>query len=122
MIKKFTLGKPYDTGAVVRETAASGWDGFPYKYTQDEGFSFEIPLGGEDIVYGLGETTRGINKRGWIYANRTPAFSLTFRQEFAGTSATQRLIPRGLSLKELTLTSTSSRAAVREKLSANSAH
>ena len=67
MIKKFTLGKPYDTGAVVRETAASGWDGFPYKYTQDEGFSFEIPLGGEDIVYGLGETTRGINKRGWIY-------------------------------------------------------
>ena len=67
MIKKFTLGKPYDTGAVVRETAASCWDGFPYKYTHDEGFSFEIPLGGEDIVYGLGETTRGINKRGWIY-------------------------------------------------------
>lgn len=67
MIKKFTLGKPFFTGAVVRETAASCWDGFPYKYTHDEGFSFEIPLGGEDIVYGLGETTRGINKRGWIY-------------------------------------------------------
>ena len=67
MIKKFTLGKPYDTGAVVRETSATEWSGFPYKYTQDEGFSFEIPLGGEDIVYGLGETTRGINKRGWIY-------------------------------------------------------
>ena len=67
MIKKFTLGKPYDTGAVVREKGATDLSGFPYKYTQDGGFSFEIPLGGEDIVYGLGETTRGINKRGWIY-------------------------------------------------------
>lgn len=67
MIKKFTLGKPFFTGAVVRETAALGWDGFPYKYTQNEGLSFEIPLGSDDIVYGLGETTRGINKRGWIY-------------------------------------------------------
>lgn len=67
MIKKFTLGKPFFTGAVVRETSATEWSGFPYKYTQDEGFSFEISLGSDDIVYGLGETTRGINKRGWIY-------------------------------------------------------
>ncbi len=67
MIKKFTLGKPFFTGAVVRETSATDLSGFPYKYTQNKGFSFEIPLGSDDIVYGLGETTRGINKRGWIY-------------------------------------------------------
>ncbi|MCR5795934.1 MAG: alpha-glucosidase [Solobacterium sp.] len=68
MIRKFTMGAPFPTGAVTGTVPASGWDRFPYIYNTEDGkFVFTIPLEPDEIVYGLGEAPRGINKRGWTY-------------------------------------------------------
>lgn len=71
MIKKFTLGKPIDTGAVVKEITASDWGDFPFDRVignrADNRFEFEFSMEKDDIIYGLGEAPRGINKRGWVY-------------------------------------------------------
>lgn len=68
MIKKYTMGTPIMTDAVVRSIAAESMEDFPFENHPDEGkyvFSFELKK--DEIVYGLGEAPRGINKRGWIY-------------------------------------------------------
>lgn len=69
MIEKFTFGKTIQTGAVVEpmEAAPSGsvmqfgtlcsGDPFKWTYRMDRG----------DIVFGLGEQMRGMNKRGGLY-------------------------------------------------------
>ena len=68
MIKKYTMGTPMVTDAVVRAVAAESVEGFPYPHKVDEGkFVFSFELGKDEIVYGLGEAPRGINKRGWMY-------------------------------------------------------
>lgn len=67
MIKKYTLGNPVNTGAVVEDIEPSLMTEFPFDFRLDNKFSFELPLEKGDIVYGLGEANRGINKRGWIY-------------------------------------------------------
>jgi alpha-glucosidase len=69
MIKKYTFGTPFQTEAVVVPMEAVPGvpdygtictaDGFTYTYHMDE----------EDIIYGLGEANRGINKRGFIYTS-----------------------------------------------------
>ncbi len=65
-IKKFTYGTPYSTGAVVKEIPVS--EGTPDRFTYDkETETFSAPLKKADNIYGLGETVRGINKRGWLY-------------------------------------------------------
>ena len=69
MIEKFTFGKPVDTGAVVTpmESASSGavmqfgevcsqWP-FKWTYKMDKG----------DMIFGLGESMHGINKRGNLF-------------------------------------------------------
>lgn len=68
MIRKYTYGNPFCTDAVVKEiTAETGT--LPYlKRTEQEGrLTFSCRLGEKDLVYGLGENVRGINKRGWLY-------------------------------------------------------
>lgn len=68
MIKKYTSGKPIETEAVVKEYKAKPIEELPLKnHTEDEHFIIEMELQKEDIVYGLGEAPRGINKRGWVY-------------------------------------------------------
>ena len=67
MIKKFTLGKPLNTGAVVKDIEPSAMAGFPFDFRLGGSFCFEFTMDKSDIVYGLGEASRGINKRGWIY-------------------------------------------------------
>jgi alpha-glucosidase len=69
MIKKYTFGTPIQTESVVVpfETEAgtpaygtiSTVNGFTYTYSMED----------EDIIYGLGEANRGINKRGFIYTS-----------------------------------------------------
>ena len=67
MIRKYIYGTPFETEAVAADIA--GADGTP-EYgvidTQD-GFSFTYVMDDDDIVYGLGEANRGINKRGYCY-------------------------------------------------------
>ena len=75
MIRKFIYGTPFDTEAVTTEIPCS--DGVPAYGTvstsgspdSGEGFSFTYSMDKDDIVYGLGETNRGINKRGWRYTS-----------------------------------------------------
>ena len=67
MIKKYTYGSPFFTGAVVEEINPEQ-SAIPYFEVSDaEGIAFEFKMSDKDIVYGLGEATRGINKRGYVY-------------------------------------------------------
>ena len=68
MIRKYRYGTPFDTEALTEkiETAEGA---FPYgEISQNEGFAFTYIMDEDDIVYGLGESNRGINKRGAISA------------------------------------------------------
>ena len=67
MIKKYRYGTPFDTEALTEkiETTESA---FPYgEISQNDGFAFTYIMDEDDIVYGLGESNRGINKRGYCY-------------------------------------------------------
>ena len=67
MIRKYRYGAPFNTEAVTEEIKTAN-DAFPYgKISQEEGFSFTYVMEEDDIVYGLGEASRGINKRGYCY-------------------------------------------------------
>ena len=67
MIRKYIYGTPFETEAVVTDIAQT--DGTPAYGTVDtqDGFSFTFIMDDDDIVYGLGEANRGINKRGYCY-------------------------------------------------------
>lgn len=69
MIKKYVFGTPIETEAVVKEIPSSDLSQLSFLNMQDkdDGISFEYPLSEKDIVYGLGENMRGINKRGGRY-------------------------------------------------------
>ena len=69
MLKKFVYGQPIPTEAVIEDISLSQ-EAVPYLtvQTDKEGkMTFSSTLNDEDIVYGLGEAPRGINKRGHIY-------------------------------------------------------
>ena len=68
MIRKYTYGNPFCTDAVVKEITAEDHT-LPYlkQTVQDGRLTFSCRLGEKDLVYGLGENVRGINKRGWLY-------------------------------------------------------
>lgn len=66
MIKKYVYGDPFFTDAVVNDTETSEGR-LPYFETDGNVFTYE--LSEDDIVYGLGEQIRGINKRGWQYVS-----------------------------------------------------
>lgn len=66
MIHKFTFGHPIATEAVVEHLSAEsgepeGWD------VDETNRQICREMGDTDVVYGLGETVRGLNKRGWQY-------------------------------------------------------
>ena len=67
MISKFTFGRPFNTEAAVISVKAS--DGvLPFGKTVTEGsFTWNYKSGAKDCVFGLGETMRGINKRGFEF-------------------------------------------------------
>lgn len=67
MIKKYIYGNPFPTDAVVKDIAKSE-DKLPFFETDSNG-TFTFSLSEDDIVYGLGEQIRGINKRGWQYVS-----------------------------------------------------
>lgn len=63
MIQKFVYGKPINTDAVVSEVPLS--EELTILKCDFEHKRFSYTLEREDIIYGLGEAVRGINKRGW---------------------------------------------------------
>ena len=69
MIKKYVLGEPVETDAVtIPVEAAQGMMDFG-KTEIGDGFSFTYTMDDTDVIYGLGEANRGINKRGYIYTS-----------------------------------------------------
>ena len=69
MIRKYIYGTPFDTEAVISSLPKeSGTPAYGAIRTQD-GFSFTYIMDRDDIVYGLGEANRGINKRGYCYVS-----------------------------------------------------
>ena len=74
MIRKFSYGNPIETEAVVKNMEKSKGDVPYFAMLQTEGEektpSFSFNMDDEDIVYGLGENVRGINKRGFLYKSK----------------------------------------------------
>ena len=67
MIQKYIYGDPIETDAVIKEIPVSKGNPSYGTISTQEGFSFTYIMQPEDIVYGLGEANRGINKRGFLY-------------------------------------------------------
>ena len=69
MIRKYTFGTPLPTGAVVRpQPAQSGpVPFFDVKTGEDGSVSFSLSLHPEEVIFGLGQAVRGIDKRGHRY-------------------------------------------------------
>ena len=70
MIRKYVFGKPIETGAVAMKQTACDKTEIPHfsvKLQEDKTAVLRCQLGQSDMIYGLGENVRGINKRGWIY-------------------------------------------------------
>lgn len=66
VITQCIFGTPVETFAVTERVPVG--DRLPYFSVETgAGLTFSCRLGGEDAVYGLGETMRGINKRGARY-------------------------------------------------------
>lgn len=69
MIKRFTFGTPFQTESIITPIDRSS--GMPQygKIDRSDGFNYTYQMDPDDIVYGLGEANRGINKRGFIYTS-----------------------------------------------------
>ena len=68
MIRKYRIGNPIPTDSVVKEIVLSEGN-VPYFDRNDEKKELTLLLKKNDRVYGLGETVRGMNKRGWLYTS-----------------------------------------------------
>ncbi|MCM1184551.1 MAG: alpha-glucosidase [Roseburia sp.] len=71
MVKKYVFGTPFETEAVTEaleaEQPVSGV-GIGEVSTK-EGFCLRYEMADLEVVYGLGEANRGINKRGYLYVS-----------------------------------------------------
>ena len=66
MIKKYQIGNPIETDSVVTRIPSEN-SGIPFFEQSSDRAALSLRMDKEDRVYGLGETLRGINKRGYIY-------------------------------------------------------
>ena len=70
MIHRYDFGSPIDTGATVRSLPVSGGTLSYFTVSRrDESLCFSLSLQEDDIIFGLGEANRGINKRGYLYTS-----------------------------------------------------
>lgn len=69
MIRKYNYGTPFHTDAVVKELPAESGTPAYGTINLQNGFCFTCKMNKDDIVYGLGEANRGINKRGYCYVS-----------------------------------------------------
>ena len=69
MVKRYSFGEVFQTDSIpVIPEAQTGE--VPYMEVNESEMSLTYTMDPEDIVYGLGENVRGINKRGWIYESK----------------------------------------------------
>lgn len=64
MIKRFVFGTPFPTESVVLDLPVETG---PVPFLTPDGDGWTYIMQEKDIVYGLGEMPRGLNKRGWHY-------------------------------------------------------
>ena len=95
MMKKFVFGNPLETEAMTDSRATPGSPAeeagsVPYLSvsggSEGESCVLTYDMGERDIIYGLGENVRGINKRGWIYESNCtddPLHTETRRELYA---------------------------------------
>ena len=69
-MKRYEYGNPFDTEAIVEKVDATKGNPKYGTISQKEGFVFTYIMDEDDIVYGLGEANRGINKRGYCYIQK----------------------------------------------------
>ena len=69
MIRKYRTGNPFPTESVVREIPASPGvlPYFTHSRLPDGRPALTYTMADDELVYGLGEQVRGMNKRGWHY-------------------------------------------------------
>ena len=67
MIKKYVYGTPFETEAVVMNIEKTEGVMEYGKVCCEKKFSFEYEMSQKDMIFGLGQSNRGINKRGYIY-------------------------------------------------------
>lgn len=66
MIKRFVFGKPFDTEAIINKPKQEEGN---IPYFEKNGNTFSYEMDDKDIVWGLGENVRGMNKRGHKYTS-----------------------------------------------------
>lgn len=66
MVTRSVFGNPIETDAVLTKPSAIAFQNGEIEKRED---GFYYTMKDEDIVYGLGENVRGINKRGWKYVS-----------------------------------------------------
>ena len=69
MIKKYVYGEPFETEALTENIGDSRRKARIWRNLCRRWIFFTYIMDEEDIVYGLGESNRGINKRGFIYTS-----------------------------------------------------
>lgn len=69
MVKRYVFGVPFDTESVTADITPEV--GVPEigSIQSEDGFAFWYHMTPEEVVYGLGEANRGINKRGYVYVS-----------------------------------------------------
>ena len=69
MIQKYVFGSPFETEAIIKSISPT--TGIPQygEISQENGFQLSYKMSDAEIVYGLGEANRGINKRGFLYVS-----------------------------------------------------
>ncbi|MBP3636839.1 MAG: alpha-glucosidase [Clostridia bacterium] len=92
MIRRYDFGSPIPTGAVVRTLACENTPVPFFQVEAKEGqVSFSLTLDRDDMIFGLGENVRGINKRGHLFrAWNSDDFSHT--ENKAGIYASHNLL------------------------------
>ena len=68
MISRYVFGTMIETEAILQKPEQAQGP-LPFLAADEDNMSFTYEMGDSDIVYGLGENVRGINKRGWIYTS-----------------------------------------------------
>lgn len=67
-MKRYSYGSPIETGSVIEKPAVMQQNPENLAISvEDETWTLKMDLTQGDIIYGLGQTVRGINKRGWKY-------------------------------------------------------
>lgn len=69
MVKKFKFGEPVETKSILEKINTQPESTLPFLSASfcESGTNLTYIMGDSDVVYGLGEANRGINKRGWRY-------------------------------------------------------